>query len=690
MKKENSSSLQKKFKSSLFIKIFVPALLFIMVPSIINLIYAAYSASNALETESGNSLSRLTLEKKNEVDLVFQAQFSLLDTWIRESSTVDFFRELDRTGQMDPARAQQLTKDLEDRFQKADGLYENIFFTYEDRVWFDGIGGASVGYVMDPVLEDYYYAQLENPGLATGHYMYSPITGRPTIPIIDSILDGRSERVISAMVIAIDVNRLTENLVKSGEGQTMGTMILDAQGLVIAADQAELALQLNFSKQDGLQPFFTKMEESASGIGIFTLNGLEYIASYAKHDRYEFYILTYMPIAQYMDKVNMLRWNISIVILVCVILSGIALFFSIRSIVKPIKMVAGTARRIAEGDLTVEQVRLQRSDEIGELAHSFNTMLNRLKEMVEQIGLTSKQVAASAGEFSAAAGRSSDISRQVAETVREVSAGTDVQSRHISHSVEQIRDITNGVRNIADNTQTVTSMANLASEKADAGMATVSTSLSEIGTANETIHRVSDQIRNLGERSKEISQIVDLITQIADQTHLLALNASIEAAKAGEDGRGFEVVAHEIRKLADQAKESSDQIRTLIDSILNETEQTVCSMDEAVQQSAKGLEAIRSVERTFHDIQTSVKEATAQIEEVAAATQQMSAAIEQIAANMHEISDISAKTAEQTLLMSGAMEKELASAQEIAASSREMDKLAKQLQAVVQQFKIGR
>jgi methyl-accepting chemotaxis protein len=142
--------------------------------------------------------------------------------------------------------------------------------------------------------------------------------------------------------------------------------------------------------------------------------------------------------------------------------------------------------------------------------------------------------------------------------------------------------------------------------------------------------------------------------------------------------------------LADQAKESSDQIRTLIDSILNETEQTVCSMDEAVQQSAKGLEAIRSVERTFHDIQTSVKEATAQIEEVAAATQQMSAAIEQIAANMHEISDISAKTAEQTLLMSGAMEKELASAQEIAASSREMDKLAKQLQAVVQQFKIGR
>jgi len=686
--KTDTSIRNRRFRGSLFLKIFLPALLFIVVPSVINLIYAANSASDALETESSDSLSRLALEKKDEVDLVFQAQFSLLEAWIHETATVDFFQEFAQTGRMDPARARQLTRDLEERFQQANGLYENIFFTYDHRVLLDGIGGASVGYAMDPILENYYYAQLEKPGLATGHYMYSPITGRPAIPIIDSILDGETGRVISTMVIAIDVNRLTENLVKSSEGQAMGTMILDAQGLVIAADQTDLALQLNFGEQKELKPFFTEMAEKGSGIGKFALNGVEYISSYAKHDRYSFYILTYLPIDRYMDKVNALRWSISGFILLSALLSGIALFFVARSIVKPVKVVAGAARRIAEGDLTVGQVRLQRSDEIGELAHSFNTMTDRLKEMVEQIGLTSKQMAASAEGFSAAAGQSSDISRQVAGTVREVTAGTEEQSRHITHSVEQIRDITNGIRNIADNTQNATSLANAAAEKADAGMAAVSGSIPEISAVNETIQRVSGQLRHLGERSKEIGQIVDVITQIADQTHLLALNASIEAARAGEDGRGFAVVALEVRKLADQAKASSEQIRTMIETILDETEQTVLSMDEAVRQSTRGIAAIRSVDHAFRDIQVSVKEVTAQIEEVAAATQQMSAAIEQIASNMREIQEISVRTAGQTQRVSDAMEKELASAEEIAASSREMDKLAKRLQALVERFRL--
>src|SRR5690606_4003013 len=139
------------------------------------------------------------------------------------------------------------------RFHKADGLYENIFFTYDHKVLLDGVGGASVGYVMDHELEDYYYRQLENPGLDTGDYMYSPITQRPVIPIVNSIVDEQTQEVISAFVIPIDMNKLTEDLVKSTEGQAMGTMILDAQGLVIAADDADLALNLNFSQRDEMK-----------------------------------------------------------------------------------------------------------------------------------------------------------------------------------------------------------------------------------------------------------------------------------------------------------------------------------------------------------------------------------------------------------------------------------------------------
>ena len=677
------------FKTTLVAKFIVPVLFFVLAPSLVSLFYASNSAADALETESGNSLARLALEKQSEVDLVFQSQFALLDVWVNDRFTKDFFRELNRTGRADPEKTRQLTQILEERFRKADGLYENIFFTYDDEVFADGIGGLSVGIAMDREREAYYYRQLENPGLDTGPYMYSPVTGRPAIPIIDSVLDDDTNRILSTHVVPIDVNRLTENLVQSSEGQLMGTLILDGQGLVIAADKADWALNLNFGEQEGLAGFFGEMQAAGSGGGKFKLDGTEYIASYLKHDRYGFYILTYMPVEQYMGKVNTLRFNIGGVILAGILISGVAAFFIIRSLVNPIKRIAGSARRIADGDLTAQEVNLKSRDELGELAGAFNVMIARLKEMVRRIGAASDKVTASAEEFRTVSGQSAEVSRQVADAIRKVTAGTEEQSRHIASSAAQIREITDGIRNVSENAQDVTALANEAAGKTDAGAQTVYASISEINAVGENMQLLSGRIRHLGERSQEIRQIVNVITQIASQTNLLALNASIEAARAGEQGRGFAVVALEVRKLADQTRESSDQIKALIDDILGETEQTVQAMEEAVAQSSRGIQAIHSVEQTFGDIRQSIGEVNLRIQEVASATQQMSAAIEQVAANIREVGNISMETAAQTEQVSAAMEEQLASAEEISSSAREMAHLAEELRLLVKQFRIG-
>jgi len=676
-------------KTTLFAKFIVPVLFFVLAPGLVSLFYASYTAADALETESGNSLARLAMEKKYEVDLMFESQFSLLDVWVHDLFAKEFFRELNRTGEADPEKTRQLTQILEERFRKADGLYENIFFTYDDKVFADGIGGASVGVEMDREREAYYYRQLENPGLDTGSYMYSPITGRPAIPIINSILDDETNRILATHVIPIDVNKLTENLVKSSEGQLMGTLILDAHGLVIAADKTDWALNLNFSEQEGLKGFFGEMRAAGSGGGKFVLDGTEYIASHLKHDRYGFHILTYMPVEQYMEKVSTLRLNIGGVIFVGTLVSAVAAFFIIRSLVHPIKRIAGSARRIADGDLTAQEVDLKSRDELGELAGAFNVMVARLKEMVQRIGVTSEKVAASAEEFRTVSGQSAEVSRQVADAVQKVTAGTEEQSRHISSSAAQIREISDGIRNISENAQDVSALASTAAGKAHAGAQTVYASISEINAVGENIRLLSGKIRHLGERSQEIRQIVNVITQIANQTNLLALNASIEAARAGEQGRGFAVVAQEVRKLADQTTESSDQIKALIDDILGETEQAVQAMEEAVAQSSRGIGAIHSVEQTFGDIQQSVSEVNLRIQEVASATEQMSAAIEQIAANIREVGNISMETAAQTQQVSAAMEEQLASTEEISSSAREMARLAEELRLVVRQFRIG-
>ena len=679
---------KRKFKNSLFIKIFSICLICMVVPMLINLVYTINSSSKALESEASSSLLRIALEKNKQVDLVFNLQFDISEAMVNEPFMVDFFEEVYKTNKIDRTKLNQITQSLEKRFTTAGGLYENIFFTYDDKVLVDGIGGKSVGYKMDKKFEDYYYKQLKNPGIATGHYMYSPMDGRPTLPIVNSIVDDSTKQVLTAFVIPVDVNKLTKELVKGSSEQNVGTMILDPSGLVIASDKANQALKLNFSKQNGIKHFYEKMIDNNSGQGNFTLNGVKNIAHYEKNEKYGLYVISYMPVEQYMGKVDELKFGIIKVIIWSLVLSSIAVLLVVFTIVKPIKLVSQTAQQIALGDLTTENINIKNNDEIGDLAKSFNTMLLNLREMVKQLSLTSEKVAASAEEFSVTSEQSSEISKQVAEAIQQVAVGSEDQSRNALDSSNMIEEVTNRVKMVSENMQTMSTSAAQTVEKANTGAMAIYSSITEIKSVNDNIHNVAGKIKCLGEQSKEIGQIVGVITQIAEQTNLLALNAAIEAARAGEHGRGFAVVAEEVRKLAEQSKESSEQIKELVSTILRETEQAVLSMDDTVTQSTKGIEAIKSVEHTFNDIQNAFKGVTGQIHEVSSATLQMNEAIEEISSNINQIARISTETASQTQEVSAATEEQLASSEEIATSANSMAKLAEELQKLVQKFKV--
>lgn len=466
-------------------------------------------------------------------------------------------------------------------------------------------------------------------------------------------------------------------------------MILDSNGLVFAADQSELELNLNFSENDEVKDFYKKMSETISGSGKFKLNGVEYIASFEKHEKYGFYIISYMQISHYMEKVDSLRFGINIVILLSIVLTALVVYIIIKRLVKPIKEVSDTAQQIAEGNLTCKLLNIKSNDEIGELAKSFNTMVNSLKEMVAQLASSSEKVAASAEELSATSEQSSQVSLQVAEAVQEVAVGAEEQSKNTMDNSAMIEEITKQIGHVSMNTKQVVSSATVASEKANIGTKTIYSSISEIENVNKNIEDVGVKIRQLENSSTKIGQIVEVITQIAEQTNLLALNAAIEAARAGEHGQGFAVVAEEVRKLAEQSKESSIQIKQLVDTILEGTEQTVLSMDTTVEQSLKGMEAIKSVEETFLDIQNSIMEVSGQIQEVADATSKIDTTIGQIESNTKQIHSISTETASKTQEVAASMEEHLAAFEEISASSNSMAKLASELQDLVRKFKVN-
>jgi len=202
----------------------------------------------------------------------------------------------------------------------------------------------------------------------------------------------------------------------------------------------------------------------------------------------------------------------------------------------------------------------------------------------------------------------------------------------------------------------------------------------------KTVTGSAEVVKNLGERSREIGQIVDTISGIAEQTNLLALNAAIEAARAGEQGRGFAVVADEVRKLAEQSQKASKQIALLINEIQLETQNAVISMDEGTHQVKLGTEVAQSAGHAFIEITTLVDQVSSMVGEISEEFQQMAIGSQKIVTSVTDIYETSRAITGQTQTVSAATQEQSASVEEIASSSQVLATMADELQQSLKKF----
>nr|WP_275581922.1 methyl-accepting chemotaxis protein [Brevibacillus fulvus] len=240
---------------------------------------------------------------------------------------------------------------------------------------------------------------------------------------------------------------------------------------------------------------------------------------------------------------------------------------------------------------------------------------------------------------------------------------------------------------IAKNAEDVTDIAKRAVQRATSGGESVKTVVTQMNTINQTVLESAAVVKVLGDRSQEISQIIEVITGIAAQTNLLALNAAIEAARAGEHGRGFAVVADEVRKLAEQSSASAERISQLISLIQEEIIQTVSAMDTATAEVANGMVTVQAVGETFKHIHENINEVTQEITEVTEAIVKASAGSEQLGELMNHVAAIANESAAGTQTVSAATEEQLASMEEITASAHSLAKRAEELLSLINQFK---
>ncbi|GAB7389194.1 methyl-accepting chemotaxis protein [Bacillaceae bacterium] len=359
-----------------------------------------------------------------------------------------------------------------------------------------------------------------------------------------------------------------------------------------------------------------------------------------------------------------------------------------RMITRPIQRVALAANDIAAGDLTGADLEVKNRDEIKDLAEAFNGMKNNLRELIRQVSVSAEQVAASSEELTASAEQTSKATEQIAATMEEVASGTEQQVQSVENISAVITQMSAGVKQMAANAQSVSAAAVGTAGQASQGSEAIQSVIGQMDSIHARVEALAQEVRGLGERSQEIGKIVDVITGIAEQTNLLALNAAIEAARAGEHGRGFAVVANEVRKLAEQSKESAEQIAQLIAFIQKETNNAVETMTQVSQEVEQGMGVVHSTGETFAAIRQSVEEVAKQIEEVTAAVEQMSSGAEQVVEAVEQIAKIAEETSSGTQNVSASTQEQLASMEEISSSAASLAKAAEELQAQVQRFKV--
>ncbi|CAH1227614.1 methyl-accepting chemotaxis protein [Paenibacillus sp. JJ-223] len=435
------------------------------------------------------------------------------------------------------------------------------------------------------------------------------------------------------------------------------------------------------------QSYINEMYTQERGTVSYTYNGQDMIAVYDTNPVTGWKIVGELVASEAQEAVRPIMIRTYTLVGSALIIGLVVLVFVIRSIHRPLAQLTQAASKVSSGDLTV-QVGLKRKDEFGKLGDSFDAMTSSLRGVLGEVHDTSSQLAASSEQLMASSEQTSRATEQVAELMQDAATGTGKQNDSLAATGQLVEEMSHGVKEISASAEDAARIAGEASAKSEAGMVTVEEAVAHIRQVNGESEAVSAVIEDLRSKNDEIVAIVADITAIAKQTNILALNASIEAARAGEHGRGFAVVAEEVKSLAQHSGRSAGRISELMREMHEKTDAVHSAFARTGEGMLKGSALITEAGEAFRTIRSAVQQVAAQVQEVSTASRAIDGGMGHVTKAVNDTIQLSDQIAAGTEDGSAAAQQQLATMEEVAASSAALSKMAEDLQEMIERFKL--
>ena len=512
----------------------------------------------------------------------------------------------------------------------------------------------------------------------------SSFTNAPCITVATPIKNSNGA-IIGVMAADISLQALKGIAENAKIGKNGYVEIVDNVGTVIAHPNNDKVLNKeSFAQLEYVQ----KVINGQSGwVESLSTRGDKSITAFAPIAKYKWGIIVNQPEEEIFNVAISSTYIILSILIISILLATVTAFYIARGIAGPLQKVVKSVELIADGDLSQTLVA-EGVLEVNQLVTGVNHMTASLRTIIVHTASVAESVAASAEELTAAATEVGRASEEVANTIQDVAHGATVQTKLSNESASIILDMNSCIRETVQAACDVAEVSTTSEQSADNGIKQVDHAVSLMNHIQDEVGKTGKMIDILGQKSRQIGQIVEVITNIAGQTNLLALNAAIEAARAGEQGRGFAVVADEVRKLAEQSQTAAKEIAEIIGAIQSETAQAVQAMDKSGKEVTEGAQVVVASKVAFEGIYCDVKNMRQKVEAIVVLVNKQQNGSVQVEQAIKGIADSARVNSNSSQEVAAASEEQNASVQEIVTAVSSLATMASQLQEVVSKFKV--